>query len=187
MAMEIVKAIRRILRKTAEHSRDLGRTFGLSAPQVLCLRAIAEGEKNRHRPPATSKGRANLSRSEKKPSVPSEKPIPLTVAGLAEAVHMPIATVSRILDRLEQANYIQRQRASDDRRRVHMVLTESGREKLARIPTPLHEEFLAKLQQLDQPSQEAVLAGLRRVVEMMDATDLDVAPVITSDVESLRG
>jgi DNA-binding MarR family transcriptional regulator len=188
MAMEIVKAIRRILRKTAEHSRELGRSFGLSAPQVLCLRAIAEhphavsahgglgGDAPRHGGQARPRQGVKSARSEWPRSA-------MTVARLAEAVQMPIATVSRILDRLEQGGLVERQRAVEDRRRVHVVLTESGRTKLAHIPTPLHEQFLIKLRQLDQSAQEELLAGLRRVVDMMDAGDLDVAPIITSEVD----
>jgi DNA-binding MarR family transcriptional regulator len=180
VAMEIVKAIRRILRKTTEHSRDLDREFGLNAPQVLCLRAIADCEpssgndgksKGANREASTKRSDADIASSQ------------VTVVRLAEAVHMPVATVSRILDRLEQARYIQRRRSDDDRRRVHVSLTQLGRRKLAQVPTPLHEQFLIKLRRLDRAAQESVLDGLQRVVEMMDAADLDVPPVITSEVD----
>jgi len=174
--MEIVKAIRRILRKTAEHSRDLGRAFGLSAAQVLCLRAISESENGGSSGDEESpEMRTGTESRMKEPQ--------MTVVRLAEAVHMPVATVSRILDRLEKAGYVKRVRGEDDRRRVHIALTESGREKLSRIPTPLHEKFLLRLRELDEKSQESVLTGLHRVVEMMDASDLDVSPVITSEVD----
>jgi DNA-binding MarR family transcriptional regulator len=199
MAMEIVRAIRRILRKTAEHSRGLEREFGLNAPQVLCLRAIAD-----HReapdckvPPegANCIAEAELEgKGTAKEAAPKQtsgaQPVPgeslatrVTVVGLAEAVHMPVATVSRILDRLEQAGCIQRRRAEDDRRRVYVSLTDQGRAKLARVPTPLHEQFMERLRRLDRAEQASVLDGLQRVVEMMDAADLDVSPVITSEVD----
>lgn len=199
LAMEIVRAIRRILRKTAEHSRGLEREFGLSAPQVLCLRAIADHDNTRGgNSPAGPSGtviEAEPAEGGAASGIPAEgksasgrgfaesRSARITVVGLAEAVHMPVATVSRILDRLEQAGCIQRLRGEDDRRRVHVLLTELGRAKLAGVPTPLHEKFMTKLRQLDPTEQASVLDGLQRVVEMMDAGDLDVAPVITSEVD----
>jgi DNA-binding MarR family transcriptional regulator len=198
MAMEIVRAIRRILRKTAEHSRGLEREFGLNAPQVLCMRAIAdhreaqecdrqEGASSVAEAERERKGTAKEAGPKRTPvtqPVPGESPATrVTVVGLAEAVHMPVATVSRILDRLEQAGCIQRRRAEDDRRRVYVSLTDQGRAKLARVPTPLHEQFMERLRRLDRAEQASVLDGLQRVVEMMDAADLDVSPVITSEVD----
>jgi DNA-binding MarR family transcriptional regulator len=181
--MEIVKAIRRILRKTAEHSRELDRAFGLSAPQVLCLRAISESD-DFHSGSENPTSSDLKSKKEKETEGKSASKEPqMTVVRLSEAVHMPVATVSRILDRLEKSGYVKRMRGEDDRRRVHIVLTESGQEKLARIPMPLHETFLLRLRQLDQNSQESVLSGLRRVVDMMDASDLQVSPVITSELD----
>ncbi|HSG70094.1 MAG TPA: hypothetical protein VLA12_06745, partial [Planctomycetaceae bacterium] len=42
VAFEILRSIRRILRKTSQHSRQLTRQSGLSVTQLLCLKAISE-------------------------------------------------------------------------------------------------------------------------------------------------
>jgi DNA-binding MarR family transcriptional regulator len=151
IADNILRAIRRILRKTAEHSRHLAREGDLSVPQLLCLREVAK--------------------SKQKQAV--------TVAEVAKAVQLSIATASRILDRLESAELIRRERSSEDRRKVYLKLTASGRRKITRLPTPLQEQFLANLSILPAKEQEQLLSSLERIVEMMGASDMDASPMLT--------
>ena len=159
IADEILRAVRRILRKTAEHSRQLAREGDLSVSGLLCLRRVAESTKSE----------------------------PVTVAQVAKAVQLSNATVSRILDRLELAELIFRERSTVDRRKVFLWLTPKGKRRVKRLPTPLHEQFLARLTKLCKSEQRALLASLQRIVEMMGAADLDVAPLLTpeTDVKSL--
>lgn len=155
VAYDILRSLRRILRKTTERSRQLGREAGLTVPQVLCLRAISKA-----------------SRGEE-----------MTVAKVANSVQLSTATVSRLLDRLEAAGLVLRQRTSRDRRKVCLTLTTDGRRRLRKIPTPLHEQFLERLTRLRRTEQRAMLDCLEQIVEMMDAKDLEAAPVLTPDVE----
>lgn len=150
IADDILRAIRRILWKTAEHSRQLAREGDLSVPQLLCLRKVAE----------------------------STKAEPVTVAEVATAVQLSNATVSRILDRLEKAELIVRDRSTVDRRKVFLWLTAAGKRRLKKLPTPLHEQFLARLKKLRKMEQRALLASLEQIVEMMGAEDLDAAPML---------
>lgn len=155
VADEILKAIRRMLRKTAEHSRDLSRRAGLTTPQVLCMRAIDGAAKDEE----------------------------VTVVQVANAIQLSPATVSRLLDRLEQAGLVVRQRISRDRRRVCLSLTAEGRRQIRRLPTPLHEEFLQRLKKLSKRKQQAMLRSLEEIVAMMGASDLDAAPMLTPGVD----
>lgn len=152
---EILRALRRIIRKISEHSRQLSRDAGLTVPQLLCLRAIGEAE-------ATSE---------------------VTVASVSAAVQLSPATVSRILDRLENSGLIKRERRSDDRRKVGLTLTEAGRQKAENVPTPLQEQFTQRLQALPDEEQAQLLGTLQKIVEMMEASDLDAAPLLDAQID----
>lgn len=149
-AFEILRSIRRILRKVSEHSRRLSRQSGLTVPQLLCLRAIGEIDGNQE----------------------------ATVASISQAVQLSPPTVSRILDRLEDAGYIVRERRSGDRRKVCLSLTPAGEELIQRQPAPLHEEFLARLASLQHDERALLRRSLEQIVELMEAADIDAAPIL---------
>ena len=155
LAEEALRAIRRILRKTSEHSRQLSRQFGLTVPQVLCLRFLANSDEN------------------------SE----VTVAMISKAVQLAPATVSRILDRLEDAGLVIRERRSQDRRKVCLTLTNLGKQQVEKLPTPLQEQFVKRLLSLPTEEQRNLLGALQKVVEMMEASNLEAAPVLESEPE----
>lgn len=152
---QILRAIRRIIRRTSEHSRNVGKRSGVSVPQMLCLKAIAE--------------------------FPADEEI--TVVMVANAVQLSAATVSRILDRLENTGLILRERRSTDRRKVCLSLTEAGQQKLDDLPTPLHEQFLERVDQLDPVERLGLLKALERIVELMDAGGLDASPMLTPELD----
>jgi DNA-binding MarR family transcriptional regulator len=56
-----------------------------------------------------------------------------TVAGLARASQMGVASMTRMLDRLEQKDLLRRERSELDRRVVNLHLTAKGRKVAARI------------------------------------------------------
>ena len=151
---QILRAIRRIIRRTSEHSRNVGKQSGVSVPQMLCLKAIAD--------------------------FPADTEV--TVVMVANAVQLSAATVSRILDRLENVGLILRERRSTDRRKVCLSLTEAGKQKLDDLPTPLHEQFLERLNRLDASERRGLLKALERIVELMDAEGLDASPMLTPEL-----
>ena len=107
----------------------------------------------------------------------------VTVAGIAAAVQLSAPTVSRILDRLENAGFIIRSRTSKDRRKVCLLLTESGRRRIENLPTPLHEQFIDRLNELPPEDRVGLLTALERVVDLMGATGIDAAPVLTPEFD----
>ena len=52
--------------------------------------------------------------------------------------------MSRLLDRMEKAGWVRRERAEDDRRQVSTYITKSGMELLARLETPTRD-FVTQL------------------------------------------
>jgi DNA-binding MarR family transcriptional regulator len=151
---EILRAIRRIVRRISDHSRTMVRDHGLTVPQLLCMRAIEQ-----------------LDRSGQE----------ITVARVSETVQLSAATVSRILERLVRAGLVLRERGTKDRRKVALSLTESGRARLERLPTPLQDQFVRRLAELPEAQRRELLTQLQCVVTMMEADHFDVEPVLAPD------
>jgi DNA-binding MarR family transcriptional regulator len=60
----------------------------------------------------------------------------LTVSGLAKAMSVHQSTASNLMDKLEASGYLIRTRSLEDRRVVHLSLTDQGREVLTKAPPP---------------------------------------------------
>jgi len=102
----------------------------------------------------------------------------VTIGTIADRVSLSQATVTTILDRLEQRRLVYRVRSTQDKRKVHAHLTDDGADLLARAPEPLQEDFIKKFQSLAEWEQTMILASLQRVANMMDADDIDASPVL---------
>lgn len=103
----------------------------------------------------------------------------VTIGTIADKVSLSQATVTTILDRLEHRNLVYRVRSTQDKRKVHAHLTSEGVEILSRAPNPLQEDFTRKFQSLAEWEQTMILASLQRVANMMDADNIDAAPMLT--------
>lgn len=133
-------------------SRHLERTVGLTVPQLVVLRGVAESD-----------------------GVP--------IGHLAKEVSLSQATVTTIVDRLEQRGLVERCRGERDRRKVLLFITGAGSELLERSPAILQEEFLESFEQLEDWEQTLMLATLQRVAAMMKAAQIPASPLLTSDPE----
>lgn len=102
------------------------------------------------------------------------------VGALASAVSLSQATVTGILDRLEKRNLVQRRRDEVDKRRVMVRVTKACEATLRATPPMLQESFVQEYSQLAEWEQSQLLSSLQRVVAMMEATDLDATPMLTT-------
>lgn len=102
----------------------------------------------------------------------------VTIKQLSNHTNMSQATATIILDRLQRNGLIERKRSETDKRKVHAVLTEQGIERLAQAPMPLQQSFINKFQTLDEWEQTLLLSSVQRLSAMMNAEDIDVAPVL---------
>ncbi len=100
----------------------------------------------------------------------------MTIGELAKELSQ--ATITNIVDRLEARQLLKRQRAKNDKRKVLTYLTTNGRKMLKNAPTPLQEHFVEQFEKLNDWEQSMIISSLQRVATMMDASDLDVAPVL---------
>lgn len=100
------------------------------------------------------------------------------IGKLADEVSLSHATVTTILDRLESRGYVERERSTVDKRRVHVHLTELGTATLRDAPTPLQDHFARQFNDLQEWEQTMMIASLQRVAYMMDAENIDASPVL---------
>ncbi len=151
ISRDLLRTIRRVVRQISLHSKQMQRDVGLSVPQIVCLAAIAEME------------------------MAGEE---ITVQDISERVQLSPATVSRMVDRLVNAELVTRDRSSTDRRRVSLGLTAAGLERTQAMPTPLQETFLQRLGELPVRRQVALRDALQQIAELMSADALDAAPLL---------
>ncbi len=85
-----------------------------------------------------------------------------------------------ILDRLEKRGLVQRTRDTQDRRRMTVAPTAEGLNLLDDAPSPLQDRFRSEFCKLREWEQTQMLATLQRIAGMMDATELDAAPLLTT-------
>ena len=99
-------------------------------------------------------------------------------SNVAREVHLSQATVTSILDRLEKAGLILRTRSETDRRVIHLELTSEGHAKAQSAPDLLQAGFIEKFDSLESWERHQLVASIQRIASMMDAEDLDAAPIL---------
>lgn len=144
---QVLVSIRRIIRATDLHSRQLNKQSGLTAPQLLILQLLQQDED-------------------------------FTTGEVAERVSLSQATVTTIVDRLENRGLVRRERGEADKRKVFLYLTDAGRALLVDAPRPLQESFIKQFQDLHDWEQSMILSSLERIAYMMDASHIDASPVL---------
>ncbi|MGD8606736.1 MAG: MarR family transcriptional regulator [Myxococcales bacterium] len=160
IAHDVLRTIRQIVRKISEHSKALYREAGLTVPQLMCLKAVGDLEETTEE---------------------------VTVVMVAKQLELSPATVSRIIDRLTRAGLVDRERRAKDRRKVCLSLTASGLERYQTLPVPLQERFVRRLSTLPPAERSRLLESLRRIAELMEAAEIDAAPMLTPEIDVKSG
>ena len=102
----------------------------------------------------------------------------VTIGELANKVSLSQATVTTILDRLENRNFTYRKRSELDKRKVHAYLTDKTLEILKDAPTPLQEHFTRQFSSLQNWEKTMIISSLQRIAQMMDAQHIDASPML---------
>jgi DNA-binding MarR family transcriptional regulator len=102
----------------------------------------------------------------------------VTLGRVARDLSLSQATVTTLVDRLESGGFVTRARSDEDRRRVFVRLTSAGRDALSLAPDLLQDRFVRRFLQLEEWERSMITAALQRTAALMDAADLDAAPVL---------
>jgi DNA-binding MarR family transcriptional regulator len=107
----------------------------------------------------------------------------VTAKAIALRMQVSQGTVTSLVDKLVRDGLALREKSSQDRRQIHILLTEAARVVLAEAPDPLQQRFVRKFAAMDDWEQAMLVAGLERVASMLDAEGLDASPVLaTGDI-----
>ncbi|HEY3451818.1 MAG TPA: MarR family transcriptional regulator [Myxococcales bacterium] len=89
----------------------------------------------------------------------------LTMGELARRSNVTEKTITGIVDRLEKNGYLERQRDPNDRRVIHVVITDKGREQFHMLEKTMRLRFAAFLSLLDPPDRQSLYGILEKVLE----------------------
>ncbi|MFH1741916.1 MAG: GNAT family N-acetyltransferase [bacterium] len=104
----------------------------------------------------------------------------VSIGELTKRVSLSNATVTGIVDRLEQRGWVQRSRGQEDRRQVLVRAAEEAPTILKNTPPLLQERFLAELESLQKSEQGEILSALEKIASMMNAENLEASPVLSN-------
>jgi len=104
----------------------------------------------------------------------------LILTDLAKEVNLGVSTVNGIIDRLEAKQLLTRNRSSEDRRRVELEITSSGKEIVLKAPSLLQDKLSASLSKLSASEQLAITESLELVVKLMEVEKEDASPNLFS-------
>lgn len=97
---------------------------------------------------------------------------------IAREASLTQATVTLLVDKLESRGLVKRRRDMNDRRRVFVDLTSSGESAVAGAPDLLQYRFESRFKELPDWEQSYLIAALERVASILDAEEIDAAPVL---------
>lgn len=103
-----------------------------------------------------------------------------TAKAISQRMDVSQATVTSLVDKLVNQGMVIRQRSEVDRRQTNIVITDKGRSTLAEAPDALQQRYVRKFEALEDWEQAMLVAALERVAAMLDARDIDAAPVLHS-------
>ena len=146
----VLVALRRIMRAIDLRSRQLVQELGVTGPQLMVLEQLVRGG------------------------------VGVPAGSLAKAVSLSHATLTGIVSRLESRRLVRRRDDDRDRRRVLVEVTPDGRDLVAAAPPPMQESFIREFERLADWERTLILSSLQRVVAMMEATDLEAAPILAA-------
>jgi DNA-binding MarR family transcriptional regulator len=103
----------------------------------------------------------------------------ITASELAKAISLSQATVTGILERLAKRDLIARRRSISDRRRIKVSVTKTGWQLLRDAPPLMQASFVERFDRLSDWEQHMILGTLQRLVVLMDAKQIEAAPILT--------
>ena len=88
------------------------------------------------------------------------------------------ATITTLGDKLVTRGLLSRRRCEEDRRRVWLTLLPEGQTAITTAPDLLQDTFEARFDKLPDWHQAMLVSSLERLAALLDAEDLEAAPIL---------
>jgi len=109
-------------------------------------------------------------------------------SAIARAIELKQATITVLLNQLEDKGLVTRSRDTEDRRRVWVRLTDAGEIVLKRSPDLLQSRFERGFDELEDWEQSMIITALERIATLLDAEHVEAAPILdVGDLDRLVG
>lgn len=99
-----------------------------------------------------------------------------SLSELREHMGATISAASKLVDGLVDRGYIRRENAADDRRRLILALTATGREKLQEVDSEILSRLAGKLAVLSQTERSVVMLAMDLLGGVLTASQIDIKP-----------
>jgi DNA-binding MarR family transcriptional regulator len=99
-------------------------------------------------------------------------------SAIARSIDLKQATVTVLVNKLEETGLVTRRRDTEDRRRVWIELTPAGTAALKKSPDLLQTRFERGFEDLEEWEQSMIVATLERIASLLDAGEIEAAPVL---------
>jgi len=107
---------------------------------------------------------------------------PMKVTDLARRMYVHPATMVGLLDRLEAKGLVQRVRSEQDRRVVHVSITEQGRGVVRKSPEVAQGILVNGLEQLPEKNVKVISDGMKQIVTMLGIQEAPPQQIHSSEV-----
>jgi DNA-binding MarR family transcriptional regulator len=97
----------------------------------------------------------------------------VTPGQIAREISLSQATVAGVIGRLENRNFLVRQRDKNDRRRVLVRITNPGKLIVERAQSLMKESFGKKIDDLPVWEKIMILSALQRLLDVMETSKID--------------
>lgn len=151
-AIDILIKIRRIVRSINLESKKIQKDFGISIPQLLCMRRLS-----------------------------LQSNYQSTISDLTKFLSLNSSTITGIINRLEAKGFVARLPKKGDKRITYVSLTSKGAKLLENAPDILHDQLSARIKKLSPDKAIAVKDALDIIIAGMQIEDLDASPMLTSE------
>lgn len=155
---QILVNLRKIIRSVNLESKRIEKEYGISIPQLLCLRYLSE--------------KSSFQASNKE---------------IKAFLQLNASTVTGIIDRLERKGLVARLPKQFDKRVGLVTITAKGAKILEKTPDPLHQQLSLKLRQLSQEELDVLQNAFDTIAKFLEIENVDAAPMITGGAEIDNG
>lgn len=110
----------------------------------------------------------------------------LKISELAAALSIHLSTASNLLDKLEKAKLIRRERADADQRVVRVYLTEAGETIVDKAPKPVHGLIPEALSKLPHETLDRLYHDLETLLQIIGVRDHTAALTPLAEMTKLQ-
>ncbi|MHA7859604.1 MAG: MarR family winged helix-turn-helix transcriptional regulator [Henriciella sp.] len=97
---------------------------------------------------------------------------------LSKMTQLKHATITTLVDKLVTRGLLSRRRCDEDRRRVWLTLLPDGQKAITAAPDLLQDTFETRFEKLPDWHQAMLVSSLERIAALLDAEDLEAAPIL---------